>query len=320
MKNLNHWLLSIKERRFRSIRICLGVIVIVGVFLSYEFLTARSRVESEIKDIYFSLKQASAEKQDLDSTKREELISKLISKEPSYRWEAASELARWKDQKSVNAIIDAMRDTKGTIRTCVMAESLGRIGDRKAIPALIQAMNQPVNQDLRICATQAIGEMRDNRALSPLIEKIRHSEDEFFTAEALGKLGDKKALPILDEAAKKSKDPLIQAAIHRAIVMIQIQNKKDLVSAFIEALNNEDDQIRFWALKNLALKRDSKAIEPIANTLQTSNSKDIKIYAAATLAYYGKGTRPFLEKAKLTDDKITLWAAEYAIKLLNKKS
>lgn len=305
-----------KKQDLKNIGVCLIVVSLFGGFLGYKFLTARSRIESEVEDIYFSLKQTSTEKQDLDDAKRKELIDKLFSKEPDERWMAASELARWKDEKSVKAIIEAMQDTEGTIRTCVMAESLGKIGDRRAIPALIQAIKHPVNQDLRMCATKALGEIKDNRALRPLIEKFRNSKNDFFTIEAIGKLGDKRALPMLNEAAKNPTTLFTRATIERAILMIKIQNDNDPISALIEALESEDRQINSWALKSLALKQEREAIASITSILQTSNSKELKVYAAAALAYYGKEARLFLERAKLTGDKITLWAAERAIRLL----
>lgn len=304
------------KKDLRNIGVCLIAVFLFGGFLGYKFLTARLRIEAEVEDIYFSLKQTSAEKQDLDSAKRKELIDKLLSKEPDERWTAASELARWKDEKSVKAIIEAMQDTKGTIRTCVMAESLGRIGSKKATSALIQAINHPVNQDLCICATKALGEIRDKRALRPLIKKYYNSKDKFFTIEAIGKLGDKRALPMLNEAAKKPTTLLAKATIERAILMIKIQNDSDPVSALIEALESEDRQINSWALKNLAFKQKAEAIAPIASMLQTSNSKELKVHAAATLACYGKEAKLFLKRAKLTGDKITIWAAECAIRLL----
>ncbi|MBI4023879.1 MAG: HEAT repeat domain-containing protein [Verrucomicrobia bacterium] len=198
---------STLERPSKLLRhVLLGGVLWLGSGLAWWKWTEQDQFEEAFVGQVWALQQGGPAAVVLSESKRAVLWGKLSSPLPAERWEAARELARWRDKISVPALRRALRDDDGTIRTCQIAIALGRIGDPSAIPALAQAIEHPSNLDLRICAAHALGEIGDSSVAPILVRRANDAslreDDQGSAILALGEIGAADALPILHAIAE----------------------------------------------------------------------------------------------------------------------
>lgn len=135
------------------------------------------------------------------------LIEQLNSPYSARRWTAASTLARRGNTSAVPMIVQAMEDSRGTVRTCVMAQALGDLGDTRAVPALMRALEHPANADLRVCAAEALGRLGDPRAVPALIRASRPNALGLFALDPLRRIGGDEVERFLQETVGDESHP-----------------------------------------------------------------------------------------------------------------
>jgi HEAT repeat protein len=216
------------------------------------------------------------------------LIDQLDSQYPADRWAAATTLSRTGCQQAVPFLIQTMADDRGTVRTCVMAQSLGMLSDTRAVPALIKALDHPSNEDLRVCASEALGRIGDTRAIEPLIEAFRSNRVSFSVLKALGQIGTPRAESFLKSIVQNSPSSSNVAIARDALKDIDVGKKRNDSPYLQVLLSMARGQRRRWIVELLARNGQIEAIEILAKLLADNNeSTEIRGTAAAGLVLRG---------------------------------
>jgi len=130
------------------------------------------------------------------------LIEALNDKYGDFRLEAARALGKIGDSRTVEPLIDALKDEDSYYVRRGVVEALVKIGE-PAVDLLTKALK---DEDWRVrsSAANALGNIRDARVVGPLIEalKDKNSYVRMRAAEALGKIGDSRAVETLIKALK----------------------------------------------------------------------------------------------------------------------
>lgn len=294
-----------------------SLIWLIGALITYQ-ATERTRFEAELSLALRELQQRDETAQPLTPLARAELLQKLNSSKAPQRWQAADELAIWKDQASVPALVIAMQDDRGTERTCVIAQSLGKLGSGEALPALIQAINHPQNLDLRVCATHALTDIGDPRAVQPLIEKAKDRstlEDDYASAiTALGDLGFPQALQVLREIAEHDPDCRMRTIASAAIRRIEMVQSDDPAAALVSALENPVAWIYDEWILNALAKRWEPRVADALNVYLSSGAHltHHRIQVTALLLYHGAMHSGTIRSLAKSGKRQNLWLADYA--------
>ena len=225
------------------------------------------------------------------------LIDQLGSQSPVDRWAAAATLSRTGCQQAVPFLIQAMADDRGTVRTCVMAQSLGILSDRRAVPALVKALNHPSNEDLRVCASEALGRIGDTRAIGPLTKAFRSNRVSFSALKALGQIGTPQAESFLKSILQNSPHSSDVIIARDALKDIDIGKKRN-DSPYLQALlSTARGQRRRWIVELLAQNGQIEAVEILTKLLADDNeSAEIRGTAAAGLVLRGHDSFVALHK------------------------
>lgn len=190
-------------------------------------------------------------------------------------------MGKYGTKKKARKLIRNLKNRNEAVRW-VSAELLGIVGDQNAIRFLRKALNDE-NERVRIESLLALAKLGDDEATEPLIAVLRH--DGVFSrrsaAEALGDLGNRMAIVPLKIALKDGdKDVSLQSAIalakfgehegirrlgmilggygiydvfHRVLAAAELGEVRDerAVESLIEALEDEDQAVRYVAAKSL---------------------------------------------------------------------
>jgi phycocyanobilin lyase alpha subunit len=229
----------------------------------------------------------------------EQAISNLQGEDLGLRVYAAWWLGRFRVDapEAIDVLIQALTDEDD--RTGVggyplrrnAARALGKLGDPQAVPALIHALGCS-DFYVREAAAQALEMLGDSSCIPKLMQLLNNQVPGTLPApeppqlaqpfdailEALGTLGATDAvpdiLPFLDHAV-----PRIQYAAARSLY--QLSTDPNQVNQYgdrlVQALNNDDLQLRRTVLADLGAIGYLPAAEPIAQTLAENSLKLIAL-------------------------------------------
>ncbi|MBI3965713.1 MAG: HEAT repeat domain-containing protein [Chloroflexi bacterium] len=226
---------------------------------------------------------------------------KLQSDDVEKREAAIRDLAKLKDPRALDLIIGALHDPDIAVREAA-ARALGEHGDAKAATALVAALESR-NTYMRKSAMESLVKIGPP-AIEPLMGTLG---DEFALAraeacEALGRIGDKRAIDALvkelmdpDSTVEKEAALALEALHwephddeHRAELLVALQRWDDVarmgvaaVPRLIEALHEEDHDVRAQAAHALGSIKDPRVLEPLLEELHDPDSKVEKEVAAA---------------------------------------
>jgi HEAT repeat protein len=227
----------------------------LAVLMGHAKFTEQDQFNSSFERAAWNWFQAGEHARPLDPQERRKLIEQLSSTEPPERWNAAGELAFWREPAALWPLVAAMQDDAGTRRTCVISQALGKLGAAAAVPALVQAAQHPSNVDLRACATHSLGQIGDDRAVPFLagrsVDRSLSKGDRSVAISALGGIGSPLALPVLKEIASGDTRPMLRsmaASAIRQIGLLQGDAERNLLSA----IGDNSDWIKDdWILAQL---------------------------------------------------------------------
>lgn len=187
-----------------------------------------------------------------------------------FRCSAASALGKMGDKRTVEPLIEALRDSFSDVRYHA-AGALGEIGDSRAVEPLIEALGDE-DYEVRGNAALALGKIEDKRAVEPFIKVLKDKDRgvRMRATEALDQLGwipkdDSEKIRYL--IAKKQWDELVKLG-------------EPAVGSLIETLEDEDINIACGATIREALAvgegaaralgeiGDKRAVEPLTKALK----------------------------------------------------
>jgi HEAT repeat protein len=260
------------------------------------------------------------------------LTRQLKSANKETRWAAAEKLSYSANKEVVLALIDAMRDTSGTQRVCVMAQALGHLKDPRALGALTQAAFDPYNRDLRLCAIRSIGMIGDKSAVPDLITALKQNITPLQTANTLARLGDVRAIqPLIDAASNEAIRPWMiraigelgkkeavayltnelnkadikqQKLIEEALWKISILSHQNNVLSLTQVLlKNQNTNKRMWAAYRLGEIKNKLAIESLIHALQDKNTEVAGRAAASIVRMSNISLKPVRHALNQVDNK-----------------
>jgi len=305
-----------KERVIFKVAIFVGFSLVVAGG-GCEHFTAESRFPAKLDAELWRLHQ-SVQPQAISSEKREDTLAFLRCADPPSRWQAAADLAQWKDKASTMAIVAAMQDDEGTQKTCRMAQSLGAMGDSNAVPALLEAIHHPRNLDLRVCATHALAQIGDPRAVEALAAKATNldlwEDDRSSAVMALGELASPEAVPALKKIATTDKDGRFRVIAVAALRQIEIMQTNDPVPVLAAELNLPAHWIqRSWIIQKLGESWDARSAAALNSfLLRTDAWSSDRIQAAALLLNHHALATNSVQNLVLSKVKENRWLAKYA--------
>lgn len=241
------------------------------------------------------------------------IASLLKDEDSNVRGYAAKVLGKIRNEKAVDALINALTDEEGYVQWRAI-EALGQIGNKKAVAALIKVSSNKdsdmqwraakalvkvghdkliddllnilsdKNNRMRWYAASLLGETRNEQAVDALIKAL--NDEEFFgqqhVAEALGNLGDVKAIDPLIKALSY-KDNHMRANAAKALG--NFGNEK-VIDALIKSLSDGDDLVRVRAAEALRQIKNEKAVDALIKTLSDKNNH-VRRRAAEALGQIG---------------------------------
>jgi hypothetical protein len=213
-------------------------------------ITAGSRIRQALRAELWRVHQQGSDAAPLPDALRRDLAARLQAEMPPLRWQAAQTLGEWRDPRTVPVLLAALRDERGTQRTCRIAQALGRVGDPSAVPELVWASAHPTNIDLRMCATHALAEIGGKSVFRPLAYKaIRATafQDRRAAIAALGDLGRVEA-----EIARNDASPALRRRALSALWQIGLL-RGEARPRLLAALGRHEHWVRDdWILRQIA--------------------------------------------------------------------
>lgn len=190
-------------------------------------------------------------------------------------------------------LIDALKDGEYDIRRNAV-KSLGMIRHPSAVNHLIESLNdeEPV---IRRNAAKALGEIGDKRALNFLTESLYDVDMGVcnFSARSIGRIGCEESIDLLYELNENDDS-------HLRICAIKGFYEAELIDPIINAVDDENSDVRKEATKLLGMMEDSTAVRPLINALDDEDSY-VRKNAAISLGRIGdqRAVEPLTEA--LTD-------------------
>ncbi len=168
---------------------------------------------------------------------------------------------------SVEPLIELLQDTNDNVRYAAV-EALGNIRDERAVAHLISLFNR--DELLRAPIAESLGKIGGEIAGGFLLNSLTRNDTlvQFAIVEALGNLGTQQALyPLMQEIGQYTGEMrrVILRAIEGIIQQqgISLQYPETFEQYFIEALHDEERDIRISALQGLRQFNTHRACEAI---------------------------------------------------------
>lgn len=226
------------------------------------------------------------------------LIKALKSDNVGLRIESAKALGEIRDPSAVSALAAALKDENEHVQwTAIIAlydiSTHRKITNASTIAAVVGTLNHK-NERMRGYAINTLYHTKDASAVPALIGRMTDKNEDKnlrrHAAEALGEIGDASAVPALAEALK---DKDIRGSAIEALVKIG----KPAVPALIEALKNENKDVRWIAATALGDRGDASAIPTLIEALEEEKHWVRQITIEA-LVKIGKPAVPALKEAQ----------------------
>lgn len=209
------------------------------------------------------------DKTEVDNCIEDLKITKSDSATKQLKLICANRLGDLKDPRATESLIDVVLNENDSRIRSEAERALGKINDSRAVNCLILSLNDS-NYDVRESAIIALGEISDPRATIPLIRSSGH-EDMYF-GDLISKIKE-----ALINIGQPSVDPLIQA------------------------LRDENPEVRNFAAWTLGDLKDPKSVQPLIQALKDKMIDDAQVSGA--LIAIGKPAVVPLIQALNDDDK-----------------
>jgi HEAT repeat protein/beta-lactamase regulating signal transducer with metallopeptidase domain len=172
------------------------------------------------------------------------------------------------DPRTVNALMEALKDTDKEVRETAMS-ALVQMRDPRIFDPLVLALKDS-SAGLREQAAFGLGQLRDARAVEPLAGALK-DENPSVREQAVFALGQLRAASAIDAIAVALKDTNPSVREQAAFALGQIRDRR-AVEPLISALKDSNPSVREQAAFALGQMRDAKSIEALVIALKDANA------------------------------------------------
>jgi HEAT repeat protein len=134
----------------------------------------------------------------------EGLVGLLGHQSQGVRFGAQAAIEDLRDPRSVDVLLDALREPT---TTWVVGRMLAELGGSRAVEPLIAALHDP-DPAMRVAAARVLGELGDSRAVEPLIAALGDQQVRGTAVVALDHLDDPRAIEAL-AGCMSDPDPMV---------------------------------------------------------------------------------------------------------------
>lgn len=250
----------------------------------------------------------------------------IRGKDPDVRIFISDILGYCRSHQSALLLADALlKDPEVNVRYQA-AVSLGNLAFPESVAALCQAMND--EEWVQFAVVEALAKINDPAATNALVKLLPLSSPLVSSAiiDALGEMGDIKIVPMLFNSLEKV-NPILRHKIVKAIVsilsgkslaLLSPESQERLRGYLLEALEDNDEEIRIAALQGLSYIGGARATSDIFQLAKTIDpDKEGELYEAAIRALGAIGYNEEVRDALRSDDETRAMIAMEACQLMD---
>jgi HEAT repeat protein len=196
---------------------------------------------------------------------------------------AAEALGKIGDVKTTDVLIQSLSDEEALVRR-ESAKALGKLRYKMAVEPLIKLLKDPVYK-IRADAATALKEIGDDRAVAPMIEVLDsrgggwYWSADSFRISSIQSFKSKRNVELLIEAFKNENYAIKEPAAETLAEMGNIALKP-----LIKALEDEDFETKYYAVKSLVFKMDKRALKALMKVADNDEEDwNVRISADDTL-------------------------------------
>ncbi len=206
------------------------------------------------------------------------------------------------------------------------AVSLGNLAFPESVGSLCRAMQD--EEWVQFAVVEALAKINDPAAISALVKLLPLSSPLVSAAiiDALGELGDIKTIPMLFNSLEnvnvvlrhKIVKAIVQILSGRSLSLLAPKSQERLREYLLDALTDNDEEIRIAALQGLSAIGDNKAsrdILDLAKTIDPDRAPDL--YEATIRALAAIGYNDVMREALRSDDETNVMIAMEACQLMD---
>jgi beta-lactamase regulating signal transducer with metallopeptidase domain len=186
------------------------------------------------------------------------------------------------DPRTVNALMEALKDTDKDVRETAM-NALVQMRDPRMFDPLVAALKDS-SADVREHAAFGLGQLHDARAVEPLAAALK-DQNPSVREQAVFALGQLHAVAAVEPIIAALKDTNPSVREQAAFALGQIRDRR-AVEGLISALKDSNPSVREQAAFALGQMRDAKSIEALVIALKDANA-DVREQAAFALGQIG---------------------------------
>lgn len=217
------------------------------------------------------------------------LVETLKDPEPTVRMGAVSALMALGDNRAVEPLVARLLDVQEHMYVRHDAvEALGELRDPQSVEPLLSVLNSGGHR-FREQVAESLGKIGDARAVEPLASvlnnKDEHENARWGAASALGMLGDVRGIDYLAALTISQENE----SRLRCNAISSLEGLKDAraTPALLAALNDEDADVRYYAVSALGESGDQRAVEAFIRALLEDKSWEVRSKVAEGLAKLG---------------------------------
>jgi HEAT repeat protein len=211
------------------------------------------------------------------------ILQRLQDPEPVVRSVATWHLHRWFEQGKVReAVFERLTDQSERVQTWA-ARAIKENWEMETVRDAVMERIDHENRKVRGWALDIIREKKYRKAL-PRLREFLGSDDlvrRYAAVRALPELAGEEAIPALTKALRRDSSPEVRAAaVHGLSRWFDRPEVRQLI---LDALREEDEFVRGWALNVVAEKGYKKALPQVRKLLQNEDP-DVRYDAVRALA------------------------------------
>ncbi len=207
-----------------------------------------------------------------------ESISRLL-KEENYdvRRFAADILGEIKDKLGVPALLEALKDENPNVRSSA-ANSLAMIGDSSALEPLIECLEVEKDEWVNFSLIEALGKVGDERIIGPLTQFLEGDSEVLMIAsvDAMKRFNVPVVagtlIDLLDKANEGVRGEILKILVDMLAACPDCFPRKSMLSKLsgqlMSALADEDEDVKFAAVKGLGILKEKRATKTLISVLK----------------------------------------------------